>query len=442
MKTLSLYISAILLLLAYMTPAQEMVEQESNQVDLFDLSLEELLELKMYEDGFQLFGYINSNFENVFHEPFIGTDGLSTKYSNTKEWFPVKAFHIYGKGNLSKNISVLFNLAGANEMITVRNAWGNFEIRPEFQIRMGKMYRKFGLYNEKLDQIPTFIGIEPPELFDTDHLFLTRTTDFMIHGQLGDKMSYALTTGNGEGTSLKNVFPLGWDLRYKNENLKLTFGTSGYVSSVTNVKSTPSVKLGDGAANGGILPWMEKDHFNVMGLFVEKTFNKFLIQSEYWISNHNAIRNADDVLTLINDANINAKQRKHFLGSSASIPNANLTAANVITRANYTASTFYIRLGYEIQTSKGQFIPYVFYDRMTNPEIIQNKKYGGDNEVGLSDNGTFSKPSVGVVYKPIPQVAVKLDGSMHSQKFNGKTVNYSEVRVDVSFAFDALKNLR
>lgn len=59
----------------------------------------------------------------------------------------------------------------------------------------------------------------------------------------------------------------------------------------------------------------------------------------------------------------------------------------------------------------------------------------GDNEAGYADDGEFLKPSLGVVYKPDPAVAIKLDGSTHIQKFNGKTESYPEVRLDVSCAF-------
>jgi hypothetical protein len=83
---------------------------------------------------------------------------------------------------------------------------------------------------------------------------------------------------------------------------------------------------------------------------------------------------------------------------------------------------------------------------MSHPENIQNKQYGGDDEAGLADDGKFLKPSVGLVYRPIPTVAIKLDGSYHSQQFNGKQVMYPELRLDFSFAFSnssiekALKN--
>jgi hypothetical protein len=31
--------------------------------------------------------------------------------------------------------------------------------------------------------IPNVIGIEPPEILDSDHLMVTRTTNFMVHGR-------------------------------------------------------------------------------------------------------------------------------------------------------------------------------------------------------------------------------------------------------------------
>jgi len=177
-------------------------------------------------------------------------------------------------------------------------------------------------------------------------------------------------------------------------------------------------------------------------VFFEKKFGNFLIQSEYWTASHKAVRNAANTLEIVSNAGINDKQRENFLGNNASKADVDLTEADVVTNVNYTASTFYVRLAYEIQTPKGQIIPYVFYDWMSNNEVIQNKRYGGDNEAGFADDGKFSKPSIGVVYRPISQVAIKLDGSMHSQTFNGKRENYPEIRADISFAFNALKGLR
>jgi hypothetical protein len=72
---------------------------------------------------------------------------------------------------------------------------------------------------------------------------------------------------------------------------------------------------------------------------------------------------------------------------------------------------------------------------MSHPESIQNKTYGGDDEAGLADDGIFWKPSAGVVFRPLPNVAIKLDGSYHIQEYNGKKVSYPELRLDFSFAF-------
>jgi len=72
---------------------------------------------------------------------------------------------------------------------------------------------------------------------------------------------------------------------------------------------------------------------------------------------------------------------------------------------------------------------------MKHPEVIENKDFGGDAESGLADDGIFWKPSAGLVYRPLPNVAIKLDGSYHIQKVSGQNVAYPELRLDFSFAF-------
>jgi len=49
----------------------------------------------------------------------------------------------------------------------------------------------------------------------------------------------------------------------------------------------------------------------------------------------------------------------------------------------------------------------------SNPETIAKKKYGGDNEAGAADDGVFYKSTVGLVYRPAPEVAIKFDQSFH-----------------------------
>lgn len=408
----------------------------SDQSSLFDMSIEQLLGIDVVDKRFKFYGYINSYAEKTFAMPAL--ESGKTVYKNAPfEWTPARNFHLYGSGNLTDNIDVLLNIARTStDGLELRNAWGNFKIRDKFQVRVGKIYRRFGLYNEKLDQIPTFIGIEPPELFDVDHLFLTRTTNFMLHGSFGlgsNEFLYAFSTENGEGGASKDVVPLGWDFRYKTSSLII--GTSGFASSITSGKTGSTVAFGNGSPRGGVLPWMQGDRFGVFGAFVEKNIGNLLIQAEYWVSPHSAVRNADNVLTMVKQGNINTNQRKRFLGASSSKADSSLTAADVVANVDYIASTWYLRLGYNIETKVGQFVPYVFLDWMSNPEVINNKEYGGDEESGFADDGVFFKPSLGLVYRPINNVAIKLDGSVHSQKFNGKNEIYPEIRMDFSFAF-------
>lgn len=431
--TITLIVAMLLCLRSY---AQD--STAVNQYDLFDLSLEELLQIDIVDKNFYLYGYINSNLQKTFSVPTIDENGNTVKTNDPGEWAGIKNFHIYGSGNLSAKISYLFNLAYADELLEIRNAWGNFKLNDGFQIRVGKMYRKFGLYNERLDQIPTFIGIEPPEMLDRDHLFLPRTTNFMIHGNktgAAYQFSYALMTDNGEGGPNKKLIPLGWDVRIKSFRNSFIVGFSGYASSITSTQAMPTVALGDGPPAGGVLPWMSGDRYILNGLFLEKQFGRILLQTEFYSARHEGQRDPVSVLTVVKEAGINQTQRERFLGANASKPDDQLTTDDVVIDTDFNVITAYVRLGYNIQSNVGQFVPYVFVDWMSHPENIRNKDFGGDDETGLADNGKFIKPSLGVVYRPIPNVAIKLDGSYHTQKFNGETVVYPELRLDFSFAF-------
>jgi hypothetical protein len=431
-------LALICLLCSFGAFAQSDTTNVSSSDDLFDMSLEQLLKIDVVDKEFYLYGYINANLQKTFSYPSLAPDGSTMRNDDPYEWDPVKNFHIYGKGNINSKIDYLFNLAGSDDAVEIRNAWGNFALRDAFQIRVGKMYRKFGLYNERLDQIPTFIGIEAPEMLDTDHLFLTRTTNFMVHGSFQNArrvISYALMTDNGEGGAQKGVISAGWDLRYKSFLNSLIVGGSGYFSSLSNDKTGSTVEFGAGSPRGGILPWMDGDRFVVAGIFMEKQIGNLLIQSEYYNARHDAIRNPDAVLTLINDGGINGTQRSRFLQSNQDQPNETLTADDVKTDVSFNVQTWYVRLGYNVQTSVGQFVPYVFLDWMSHPEVIQNKTFGGDDESGLADDGKFWKPSLGLVYRPVSSVAIKLDGSYHVQQYNGQRIAYPEIRLDFSFAF-------
>lgn len=438
--------STAFFLYAQVTIPRSIPDSSKLDVDnLFDMTLDELLRLKIdnTDRSFSCYGFINTNLEQVFQRPTIDDDGTSVVKNGPLTWTRVRDFHIYGNQNISSKISVFFNLArNEREGLEIRNAYGNFELEKFFQVQVGKMYRNFGLYNSKLDQTPSFIGIEPPELFDIDHLFLTRTTSFALHGVLPtgeNEISYFLSTENGEGGAKTGILPLGWDLRYKSDATSLIIGTSGYTSGgyVSPIRDITSPK-----SYGGVLPWMDKDKFYVFGVFVEKKLGRFLIQSEYYTSPHTAMRNASQTLEIVEEANISRYQRDRFLGNNASKSNVDLTEEDVVRKVSYVAQTWYIRLGYDIPTRVGQFVPYLFLDYIANSEIIQNQNYGGDNEAGISDDGVFYKPSLGLLYRPQQEVAIKLDASVHTQKVNGAMVSYPEIRLDFSFAFDVLKRVK
>jgi hypothetical protein len=413
-------------------------EDEEMQSELFDLTLEELLDMKLDEEderGLLLYGFLRANVERVYKVPFVDSDGDTDRRNDPLEWsFP--GIHLYGTARPFRQLDVLFNLEGDEDGVAVREAYGNYKVRDEIQFRAGPMYRRFGLFNEKLDQFPTFLGIEPPELFDKDHLLLDRTNLVAVHGErdLGDYLLlYRFDSGNGEAGAEKDVYPLGWDLRVKGKSF--IAGTSGFSSSIANGGTSPTVSVGDGSPRGGVMPWMDHDNYIVFGGFVEYTWKRLLLQGAYWQAHHNASRDPASVLTVVTEAGINSRQRRRFLGSNASKPDAALTTADVKTRADYNVRTFYLRAGYTIPSEWGSFTPYVFVDWMDHPEAIASKTYGGDNESGFADNGKFWKPSVGLVYKPVDALAVKLDSSMHVQKFNGSTKAYPEVRLDISYSF-------
>ena len=70
-----------------------------------------------------------------------------------------------------------------------------------------------------------------------------------------------------------------------------------------------------------------------------------------------------------------------------------------------------------------------------HPETIAAKRLGGDAEAGVADDGHFDKATLGVVYRPVPMVAIKLDGSQHRYRFHASDVSYPEIRLDVSYTF-------
>lgn len=383
-------------------------------------------------DDTSIYGYMAWRVEKVWDEPSRDGEG-NTSFADTPREMDIPSFNIMVQSKLNEKAKFFINLdGGGGDEVSVRNVWGEYAINDAFKIRLGKMYRRFGLYNEQLDAVPTYIGIEPPELFDKDHLILSRETNVMIHGlfPVGDgEISYSVSTDNGEGgaTEEDNI-PLGFDLRYDWNFGDYTIGVSGYSSGGD---TTSDVAVGEGSPRSGVLPWMASDDFSIFGAYAQFYIDKWQLQGAYWNASHDAVRDVDAVLEVINNAGIHQYQRMRFLQDV----NGAITSDNVNTDGDYDVKTWYVRVGYSLMTSQGEVVPYFQWDSYDNPETIYSKTYGGDAESGLADDGKFTKGTIGTIYRPIPEIAVKLDFSTHFQTINEKDVDYSEVRLDVSYIF-------
>jgi hypothetical protein len=376
-------------------------------------------------------GYFSTRYEKQF-ETKASSEVIEE--ASPAEWaYPY--FNIMFQHRMNDQFRAFINLNGSGaENIDVRNYWAEYSLNNYLQIRLGKIYRKFGLYNEILDAVPTYYGIEAPELFDADHLMISRTTTLMVNGNLSlgsGTLNYSVSTDNGEGGSIKEVSPIGYDLNYVFSGGNVIIGTSGYTS---NGDALPDLSVGDGSPKSGVLPWMSVDDFNVLGGYIEFRVENLLIQSEYWQSSHTAQRDPGSILTVVNATDLNSNQLARFL-VDPSKDVTQLTEADVIQQVEFDIKTWYVRAGYSFYTQVGEIGPYLQWDWYSNPETIQEKDFGGDNEAGASDDGIFNKSTVGIVYRPVPEVAVKLDQSFHFYKVNGQDVSYPEVRFDVSYIF-------
>ncbi len=369
-----------------------------------------------------VYGFITANWEKS--EKSQNEDGANKEFNPNEIDNPF--IHVMVNNTQGAYRSFLnINGGGAGEL-DVRNAWFEGQILGEhMKYRIGKMYRFFDIYNEILDAVPTYIGIEPPELFDKDHLMVSRTTNFMLHGNFlkGDhEFRYSITTGNDDRD--QEEVPVGGDLRWEHNpgNYTLMVGTSFYYSGNTGA--------GEVGADSGVAAHMARDNYSVNVLYSQFTMKNWLAQASFARAKHDGIRDAQ----FIED---NADAFQGIPGNRANrfCDGGDCTAAaNVRLKAKYNIDTWYLRLGYMIGLNDGASItPYVQYDYYYNPEMIGAKSAGGDNEAGWSDDGKFTKRTLGAVYRPVSNIAIKLDGSTHHHRFNGKDESYAEVRS--SFAY-------
>lgn len=309
--------------------------------------------------------------------------------------------------------------------IGVRNAWVEAPIYRELlQLRVGKTYRRFGLYNEILDAAPTFPGVEQPEFLVAGQFLLTRTTNVMLHGSWlrgEDRLVYTLHTGQDEATGSR--LPVGGDARYGLGDL-LLFGSSFYWSN----RSAPTRAVGEGQPLGGVINWMDHDEFVVVGGYAQLTRGPLLVQVEYWRGDHDAERDPTETLILSDRAELNDRQRERLFGGER-----NPTVDDVNIAAEYAVQTAWSRIAYEIDLgSPGAITPYVHFEWYSHPEGIEGKELGG-NEAGLADDGVFYRTVGGMVYRPVPQIALKAEVNPHLQKVDADWTIVAPFQASLSY---------
>ena len=294
----------------------------------------------------KIYGFIDSYAEKVFSIPSIDDSGETVKASDPFE-YDIPNLSVMIQGTISNRYRYFLNIDGRGAGNFEANiAWIEASLYGDLlNIRTGKMYRKFGLYNEMLDAVPTYMGIEPPELFDKDHLMLTRTTNLMLYGSWSNnvgQLSYAITTGMDERQ--EEEIPYGMDLNFNYNNM-VKIGTSFYS---TGGWAVPTHSVGEGSPRGGVATWMSKDSYTVYGGYVEMDYADVILQAELWQADHSGKRDPSSVLQLLN-AGLNERQLKRF-GLNGASP----SEGDVAVDADYNILTYYLRLGYHFDFSFGE----------------------------------------------------------------------------------------
>jgi hypothetical protein len=391
----------------------------------------------------RVYGYIHSFLDTI--PPLTAKRPLSydrTTNQVVKEQenldFDVDAFLMI-HGTIGNRYRYFLNVAARgggdaieSAKIELRNAWIEASLYGQLlAVRAGRMYRRFGLYNEILDATPTFIGIIEPEILDADHLMVTRTTNLMLLGAYVKdvhKVEYSITTGRDERES--NQVPLGLDVNYNYQH-RFKLGVSYYDSMG---KAVPGVAVGEGSPKGGVADWMAVDKYRVIDAYAQLIEGPWIAQLEYCIAPHNAQRDPTSTVLLADPAaSLSPIQyQRYFTDAFDDTPP---TEAEVRREAKYTAQTAYVRLGYELRD--GMFTPYLQGDYYKNPETVPVRSFGGDFEAGYDDKGQFLKTTLGFMYRPLPAIALKVEYGAHLlQKWGGTSYVDPELRASFSLFWE------
>lgn len=388
------------------------------------------------QDNIRVYG-----FSSLFFEKVGPLSNAPSGDNGDPAAFDFANLNLMFQANVSEKVRAFVNLRGTDQF-DIQNYWGEYIVSDQLKFRSGKIYRRFGQFNELLDAVPTYLGFEPPEIYDGDHLLIPRTGVFMVHGGTGmgdNYLNYSymldgddnLLASDGDGNStLSHTFDVNANIL----DYRLTVGASAFFA---NNESGPAVGVGEGAPRGGTLGWMDTDTYNAFSAYFSGRFDRWTIKGAYFYSNHDAQRNPEAVSFIAQNTNLNANQIENFFGANY---NGTFAPADVVRDANYDITAWYLRFGYTIPKSKvptsfAEVTPYLLLDGYQNPETIADKAFGGDGEAGIADDGRFFKPTFGFAFRFTPAVVLKIDASSHFQEINGSTEYYNEFRMDLSFQF-------
>jgi hypothetical protein len=392
----------------------------------------------------RVYGYINSFLDQIAPATLkrpLAYDRAANRPIERREpmSFDVDAF-VMVQGTIGNRYRYFVNVAALfagdpieSTPVELRNAWVEASLLGQtLAVRAGRMYRRFGLYNELLDATPTFIGIKEPEILDDDHLMITRTTNLMLlgaHVRGVHKVEYSLTTGNDEREG--NQVPIGVDVNYDHDHT-IKLGVSYYDSMG---KAKPGVAMGEGSPKGGVANWMAEDRYRVFNAYAQIANGPWLAQLEYCMARHDAKRDPAATLLLADPAaHLSPAQYARFFTDP--YDDVAPTPMEVIQDARYTAHTAYLRVGYELELSHGTVTPYLQGDFYQNPEIVPIEDLGGDDEAGFDDRGRFLKGALGVMYRPLPAIALKLEYGTHFMKWGGASYVDPELRASFSYFWE------
>lgn len=378
-----------------------------------------------------LFGYTSFLHQKINNQPELDSLGKTINLNSHSDW-DISKFNLILQQSFDKNFSFYLNLTNNFE---VNNVFGLYSLNRYYNFKLGKIYRKFGHFNHIREASPFNYGIEIPESFQSNHLILDINTVFEFSGKaklFSNNLSYTANFSFIDNINNGFSFPFGFDLRYQKSNA-YTFGTSFYYSGSEAISD---IGFNEGISKNGVLPWMTNDEFTVLDIFLEYKYQNFTLVGEWINSNHNSLRNGENVFEMSVNKNdgrflINEKQIDRLKINKSK----GFEPSNIRQVVDYSIENYYVILTYNWVSKIGLVSPFIKAEKYSNPELIENINYGGDNEVGRTDDGKISKYVLGLSFYPINEIALKLAAGIDSYNYNDDLHNVYNYKLEFFYIF-------